>query len=176
MLLIFSHYLIKHEIYTCSSFSNKNIFNNICFNEFKFTMTCNYNFFNDIIILFAVIKLFLNKIPYFKILIFNDKNTNLLKKIFIRANFNNILKFYSFKNLLFDFILLNDQKMIFFNTNKNIYFLSFDILIFNLFNNFYTFIMLFPKLHFSFNLNKKNNRTNNLFLSRIWNLPLKNGI
>ena len=155
----------QHEIYSCLFNPYKNIFNVFNLTQLKFTITCKHNNFNDVVLLMSVIKLLLNKKPYFKIV-----NFNLTKTIVIQNSYTKFKSILLFNNFIFNFIFFNQQNFFSVNTINFFLFAHFDILTFNFFNKFYKFVCNIPKIHFSFKFNIFN--INDKFVARILCIPI----
>jgi hypothetical protein len=156
----------KHEIYSCSLKPYKNIFCLAKLSFFKFTVNSKQNDLTEILTLLAFIKIILNKNPLLKIF-----NYNQVKKITVFSDFSKTKQNIILKNVIFDFIFLNQQKIPNIYLSINFFFSTLNILSFSVLNKYYCFIKELILIHFSFFvINVKN--IEKYFFGRILRLPL----
>jgi hypothetical protein len=106
MDFLFLNQINKHELYSCVLKPYKNIFCIINLSFLKFTINSKQNDLSEIITLLAVVKIILNKNPVLKIF-----NFNTVKKITVFSSFSKTKQNIFLKNIIFNFIFCNQQKI-----------------------------------------------------------------
>jgi hypothetical protein len=166
MDLLFFNQINKHELYSCVLKPYKNIFCVVNLSFLKLTINPKQSDLNEIIILLAVMKVVLNKNPVLKIL-----NFNTVKKTTIYSSFSKIKQNILLKNIIFNFIFFNQQKIPAVCLSDNIFFSSLNILSFGILGKYYRFVNNIPSFHFSFCINNTKN-IEKRFFGRISRIPL----
>jgi len=166
MSFLFFNQVNRHEIYCCSLKPHKNIFCLAKLSFFKFTVNSKQNDLTEILILCAFMKIILNKNPLLKIFKFNHVQKIAVFSSFSKTNQNIILK-----NVIFDFIFLNQQKIPKVYLSVNFFFSALSILSFGVLHKYYCFVKGLVLIHFSFFVNNVD-RIEKHFFGRILRLPL----